>query len=454
MLKFHIQTVELSSAQATISFNSIPQDFTDLYVLYSTRSVADNQYITWTGFNVRANGIASGYSGRMLEGNGVSAYSQTNAADTQWAYAASPDSATTANTFSNGSIYIPNYSGFTTKSYSMDRVTENNATQSSQLIYAGLLNNTAPITSLAFIEGVSNFAIGTSISLYGVKRGSDGRTEVAAGGVITTSGGYTIHTFNTSGTFVANRDLNVETLVIGGGGGGGGSSNTSPAGAGAGGAGGYRSSVSGESSGGGAAAEDPLFVSSGSSHVVSIGSGGVGAANNASVAGDGSNSFFNSITAIGGGGGGSQNTGFQNGRDGGSGGGVGNGSTSNIIGSGTTNQGFAGGISNNPGTNGNAGAGGGGAGSAGSNFSVGNGGNGGAGVSSSISGLAVARGGGGAGGGASYAGTATDGGGNGAIGTNTPGAGTDNTGGGGGSRSGGAGANGGSGVVIIRYLTP
>jgi hypothetical protein len=169
-----IESKTLGTAQAAIEFTSIPQDGTDLMILYSTRSAVDNPFITWTGFNVRANGIDSGYSGRMLEGNGASSYSQTNGTTTQWEYAASPDSATTANTFSNGFIYIPNYSGSTVKSYSMDRVTENNATQAAQLIYAGLLSNTAPITSLTFTGGEGNFAAGSIISLYKITKGSDG----------------------------------------------------------------------------------------------------------------------------------------------------------------------------------------------------------------------------------------------------------------------------------------
>jgi len=43
----------------------------------------------------------------------------------------------------------------------------------------------------------------------------------ATGGTITTSEGYTIHTFTTSGTFTPNGAGNVEVLVVGGGGGGG-----------------------------------------------------------------------------------------------------------------------------------------------------------------------------------------------------------------------------------------
>ncbi len=66
----------------------------------------------------------------------------------------------------------------------------------------------------------------------------------ATGGTITTSGGYTIHTFTSSGTFTPSGTVNVETLVVAGGGGGAGGTS-SATGQGGGGAGGvlYTSST-------------------------------------------------------------------------------------------------------------------------------------------------------------------------------------------------------------------
>ena len=77
-------------------------------------------------------------------------------------------------------------------------------------------------------------------------------SSLPSGGTISNSGGYRIHTFNSSGNFVVPATLsNVEYLVIAGGGAGG------SYGAG-GGAGGYRTSVVGQTSGGGASAESRL----------------------------------------------------------------------------------------------------------------------------------------------------------------------------------------------------
>jgi hypothetical protein len=254
------------------------------------------------------------------------------------------------------------------------------------------------------------------------------------GGTITTSGGYRIHTFTTSGTFTANHDVSVEYLVVAGGGSGGGAYY-----GGGGGAGGYRCSVSGENSGGGVSAESPLNVSP-AAYTVTVGAGGVYSSN-------GNDSVFSSITSIGGG---KQNS------SGGSGGGSNNG---NVNGYGTAGQGYNGSANTS-----NAGGGGGGAGEAGKQGNASSPQSGGAGVSSSITGSAVTRGGGGAGAmnaayGSYHVGLGGAGGGGNAAAdysgtTVQPQNGTANTGGGGGAgcwNNTSSGANGGSGIVIIRY---
>jgi hypothetical protein len=231
-------------------------------------------------------------------------------------------------------------------------------------------------------------------------------------------------------------DVIAQYVAIGGGGSGG--SNYG----GGGGAGGYISSVGTENSGGGRSTMPRATFVRGQSYTITIGAGG---ASNA----DGSPTDFASFRALGGGRGGVSPS---DGRDGASGGGApGEGSSSRFGGSaiGGGFQGYYGG--NNYPQGGVAPAGGGGgAGGAGDNASSGQAGDGGVGVDSSITGSSVGRGGGGAGGRYSAAaGTATDGGGL----ANNPG--TANTGGGGGGTIGTSGTSysGGSGVVIIRFLT-
>ena len=263
----------------------------------------------------------------------------------------------------------------------------------------------------------------------------------ASGGTITEAGGYRIHTFTVSGTFVPAGSGNVEYLVIAGGGGGGSSFG------GGGGAGGYRTGT--------------VAVTANTAVAVTVGAGGAGAAAVDSGYGtNGDNSVFSSITATGGGGGGAYIAALY-GKAGGSGGGGGSSETNmtQAGGAGTSGQGYDGGYGY--GRNGYLGGGGGGAGGLGGNAVASTkAGNGGPGLQSSISGTAVyyASGGGGASylysngttiGYASAGGGANGVGGNSEHGINA----TANTGGGGGGGGypAGGGGNGGSGIVIVRY---
>jgi hypothetical protein len=254
-----------------------------------------------------------------------------------------------------------------------------------------------------------------------------------SGGVVTSSGGNTIHTFTTSGTLGPVTPLSANYLVVAGGGSGG----AYIGGTGLGGGGGAGGLLSGSA----------LVIDPYSTYVVTVGSGGAGTATSTGT--NGSNSSFSAYatSSVGGGYGGVTTAGAN----GGSGGGGGGNLSVNAGGSATSGQGFAGGSSA---VGAYIGGGGGGAGAVGGNGSVGVGGSGGVGISSSISGSATFyAGGGGASGGTPGIG-GNGGGGSGT--TSTAGtSGTANTGGGGGGSSGASGATaggaGGSGVVIISY---
>ena len=266
---------------------------------------------------------------------------------------------------------------------------------------------------------------------------------IATGGTITTSGGYTYHTFTTSGTFTLTSNPYNKTfdILVVAGGGGGGSRH-----AGGGGGGGVISSSSGVSAG---------------AYVVTVGAGGTGGKltwNGSNYVEtppttSGTNSSIGSLfIAIGGGVGGGGGGGSGGGGTGPSGGG-----------SGTTGQGFAGGAGTGSGAESTyTGGGGGGSNSVGGGGNTaGYGGNGGNGVQTSISGSVLYYAGGGGGGISSSGVTAGSGGlgggGAGSKGTANATAGTINTGGGGGGAglnglNQGFGGNGGSGIVIIRYI--
>jgi hypothetical protein len=429
-----IATVTVGSGgSATINFSSIPQTFMDLKLVWSARSArvanTDDMVI---GFN----GVNTNLTGRYLWGTGSAAQSGT---DTQVLVGEYPTANSTASTFSNCEVTIPNYTSANYKSFGAETVGENNATLAYATIAAGLWSSTAAITQVTLKTGsASNLTEFSTATLYGI-----GYKPQATGGSISSDGTYWYHAFTSTGLFTPSKNLQCDVLVVAGGGSGGGYTIS-----GGGGAGGLRT-LTGTS------------LATGNSYAVTVGGGGATASNGST---SGSNSSFSVITSAGGGGG-AVYGGSGVGKDGGSGGGG-------------ARQSVAGGSGNTPstspsqGNNGGGGvsgdnlaSGGGGAGAVGGTGASSTSGAGGAGINTysswlsatglGVSGYVAGGGGGGCRNGYSPGAGGSGGGGAGAAGL-TDYAGTANTGGGGGGSSyngssGSIGGTGGSGVVILRY---
>jgi hypothetical protein len=428
-----LERIELNASAASVTFANIPQTgYTDLKIVISGRisATANPDFL-----EMSVNGSLANFTSRRIQGNGASASSSSFSNS----YAVIETDNFTANTFGSIEIYCPNYTSSNAKSFSVDAVTENNATTSYAEMWAWLWNQTAAITSLGFARtGGQTFVANSTFSLYGLA--AVGTTPAIApkasgGNIIATDGTYWYHAFTSSGNFVPQTGLSCDVLVVAGGGGGG--NNASGVGGGGGGAGGVLSFTS-----------QSLTATN---YSVAVGGGGAASTS-------GTSSTFTGLTALDGGGRGGN--GSQLGIAGGSGGGGGGGQAG---GTATSLQG------NNGGTGaGNQGAGGGGKGAVGGNATggVGAAGNGGAGsntwsswlsaTSLGVSGY-IAGGGGGGGNPGTTTAAGTGGSGGGANGSynGTPSAATTNTGSGGG----GGGYNttpfngsaGGSGIVIIRY---
>ena len=158
-----------SGGAATMSFSNIPQNFTDLVVIFSGRASTGATVSVGCSFNGDA---AANYSSKELAGSGASAssfspgYSPTNGISGTYVDTASY----TASIFGNSTLYISGYSSSTKyKPTSMDAVTENNASASYTGLSAGVWNSTAPITSMSFLIYNSYlFAQYSSATLYGV----------------------------------------------------------------------------------------------------------------------------------------------------------------------------------------------------------------------------------------------------------------------------------------------
>ena len=136
-----VSHIKLGSAAANITFSSIPQTYTDLLLLTSLRDTTANA--GWAYAYIYPNGSSANMSSRFLYG-----FSTTVGAATDTAlYHQLVRGASTANTFSNSSVYIANFTSSSHKSFSVDTSTERNDAASINAITAGLWSNTAPITS-------------------------------------------------------------------------------------------------------------------------------------------------------------------------------------------------------------------------------------------------------------------------------------------------------------------
>ena len=149
---------------ASVTFNSIPQTYTDLVVKTSARSTKSGNLDD--NFSLQPNGSGSNFSWRWVYTNGSSALSAngTNPYGAIYGTAA----AATANTFGNSEAYITNYTGSTFKSMSIDNANENNATANIINLVAFLWSDTAPITSLTIDAGGGDIVQYSTFTLYGI----------------------------------------------------------------------------------------------------------------------------------------------------------------------------------------------------------------------------------------------------------------------------------------------
>lgn len=156
----------LTGTTADVTFSNIPSTYTDLYLVFSSRT---NRALRVESVLIEFNGSSSNLSSRLIRADGVGANSDTY---TTIAFAglANGDTAT-ANSFGNSECYIPNYAGSTNKSVSMSAVAENNATNADIYAAASLWSSTAAITSLRLYPAVLNsFVSGSSFFLYGLTK--------------------------------------------------------------------------------------------------------------------------------------------------------------------------------------------------------------------------------------------------------------------------------------------
>jgi hypothetical protein len=152
---------------ATIDFSSIPSTYTDLLLSLSARGASTALYA-----NIKLNNSSSSiYSLRTIYGEGTGGTaSQNDSGATYFERFLMVSSAYTANTFSNGTLYIPNYTDSNNKSLMFDSVNETNAGAVQMYMVAGLWASSATINQITLTPNTGNFAQYSTATLYGIKK--------------------------------------------------------------------------------------------------------------------------------------------------------------------------------------------------------------------------------------------------------------------------------------------
>lgn len=156
-----------SGGISEITFTSIPQTFKDLLLNISLRTT--NTAYTVADVYLNINNSSSKMSVKMVYSSGTATGSTGYSnGDYYWTLSAASNTATT-NTFSNSSLYFPNYSKSDfNKPFILDSVTETNSAASVNVgFFAGLYGEAKPITGMKFTCD-NTFMQYSTVALYGI----------------------------------------------------------------------------------------------------------------------------------------------------------------------------------------------------------------------------------------------------------------------------------------------
>ena len=271
-----LDKITVVTATSSVTLSSIPSTYTDLVLIADMSTSGSTNYPS-----IRLNGdTASNYSRTYINGDGSS---DTSGRNTE-SYMTVFGNAITASKV-NFIIHFMDYSNTTTNKIALSRKNDSAGVMGATVHQ---WRSTNAINSISISSQTSDtFSVGTTFSLYGILREGVSPTTKATGGAVYSDDTYYYHVFGASGTFTPTQSITADYIVVAGGGGGGGTTG------GGGGAGGFYSTT--------------LASLSATGYSITVGAGGAGGTNNGtsgSAGSKGSNSSFNSITRTGGGGGG------------------------------------------------------------------------------------------------------------------------------------------------------
>jgi hypothetical protein len=160
-----------TAGASSVSLTSIPQGYKDLIMKVSIRRTDAGAFgDDWFTFNGDG-GTNYNWRRNYATGTSVSSQSGQSVGGGYLAFiyiGASPAASSTANSYSNYEIYIPNYSSTTARKSTFAYVaSENAATAGANNFSAGTWNSTAAINAITYTTGSLN-ALST-ITLYGIK---------------------------------------------------------------------------------------------------------------------------------------------------------------------------------------------------------------------------------------------------------------------------------------------
>jgi hypothetical protein len=155
-----IATTTLGSAQADITFSTIPGTYTDIVIVYTLKAATASSdiYLRFNGSS------ASDYSNTILTGNGSSAGSTRSSGATQIRLNGATDILTT-----DGTIVICNLNNYSNSNIFKSALYRIGLASDATDVGVGLWRSTSAITSIALTLASGNLGSGCTATLYGIK---------------------------------------------------------------------------------------------------------------------------------------------------------------------------------------------------------------------------------------------------------------------------------------------
>lgn len=184
-----IYTQTLGTGVTTVTFNNIPQGYSDLKVVMSVRGTGaiSSDAIIYT-----LNGGALQTTTRFgYDTSGV--FTDRNSNNFGLVYGNMPSGNSTANTFGIFEMYFANYSGGGYKSWNAETMSVvGSGTTAYMMSWAGQALTTQPVQTMTFVASSGNaFASGTTFTVYGISQ--DYKTVVPTApsiGAVLDQGGF------------------------------------------------------------------------------------------------------------------------------------------------------------------------------------------------------------------------------------------------------------------------